>query len=130
VDAERRRRPLQLSDNAHVTRRKLEGVWTTGALGRPCFEVLAASPDLIDEVARMLREQWGFPLPDPPIVGLSEVLARTSRDGVTITLEWDVWSGFSVQARSAKGDAIVRELAVRLEPLLSTPAFERFAQDY
>lgn len=119
-----------MSDNEGVGKRVLECVWTKGALGRPCFEVFAATPDLIDEVARMLHDGWGFPLPDPPTVGLDEVLARTSYDGVTITLEWDPWSGLSVQARSPDGDAIVRALARRLEPLLSTPDFEKFVQDF
>lgn len=111
-------------------KRQLEGVLTTLPGGRICYEVYAAVPDLMIPVAEMLKDLHGFPLPPPPFVGPDEVFTSTTHGGIVMHLAWDNWSGFYVHAGSPEGDALVRELAQKLEPLLPTPEFERYIHDF
>jgi hypothetical protein len=65
----------------------------------------------------------GFEIVLPPMPGLDSVVGRLSKQGCTIHVGRDIWSGLFVFADSEQGDPFVREIAAWFEANL--PDLER-----
>ncbi len=110
--------------------RTLQGQLTTNHSGAVCWEVYAATYDLIGPVAEYLRTVHGFAAPSPPVDGLDSVVATIGRPGLKLSVGWDIWSGFYVFGSGAAADALVRQLAADLEPRLAEPEFQACLQEW
>ena len=54
------------------------------------------------------------------VVGLDEMFRDYHRDNLVVGLEWDIWSGFIVVAKTSQAEALVEEIAdfLEIEPVL------------
>jgi hypothetical protein len=55
--------------------------------------------------------KFGLEVAGEKMVGLDEVFQDFSRGEMVLSLEWDNWSGYTVNAKSSSAEQLVREIA-------------------
>jgi hypothetical protein len=95
--------------------KKLTSKWDKTASGCDSYEISDGESRLVFQLAPLIEEQFGLtPQRAKPVVHLDEVFIEYDN----FYLDWDIWSGFSVFAKSEEGNQVVREVAAYIETLL------------
>ena len=79
--------------------------------GRSSYDVSEADENYIFIFANILRNQYGFDLAQNPVPGLDGVYWEAAKDGIRLTIGWDIWSGAFVFAHCSVGDEYIEKIA-------------------
>lgn len=94
------------------------GQFLKTASGRTSYEIYEAEGDMVFEVIQILKDRFGFST-RLPVFWLDEIYIDLKKENLRLTVGWDEWSGCFVMANSSDSDAVVREIGVYLESVLS-----------
>jgi len=100
---------------------KLTGQFCKTPTGISCYEIYAAGPDILPKIANLLQISFGL-TPEPLIDGFDVFYLDCVKEGVAITIGWDIWSGCFIMPlySSTENEKTVDEIGVFLTPLLNT----------
>jgi hypothetical protein len=113
-------------DHMSKDQRRLEGQFHRTAGGRLSFEIYYAVPDIMFEIEKILRSEFGCSKPETSIHGFDEIITRCHKGDIYIEVGWDTWSGFYMFADSEKGDELIRHMGEHLQPLVKDKSCEKF----
>jgi hypothetical protein len=66
---------------------------------------------MYSKVTDDIIDKFGLEVVGEKTIGLDEVFQDFSRGDMVLSLEWDNWSGYSINAKSASAEQLVREIA-------------------
>ena len=66
---------------------------------------------MYSKVTHDIVGKFGLEVAGEKTVGLDEVFQDFSRGDMVLSLEWDNWSGYIINAKSASAEQLVREIA-------------------
>ncbi|MFC6633707.1 hypothetical protein [Microbulbifer taiwanensis] len=102
-------------DQTEVAERLKFGVLCRDFSGRLCYEINDFPLEKYNETKSSLVKKFGlFPF-GITIYGLDEVFQCYIRGLKRVGIEWDVWSGFIVVAKSKRAENLVINMARHLE---------------
>ncbi len=94
------------------------GVLHKTAHDRNSYEIYGADSDFLCKIVQVLEARFGFAALNQPLDGIDCLYWDFARDGIRLTVGWDIWSGCFVFANSAAGDELVREIGQYLDQVL------------
>ena len=94
--------------------KNFEGKIYKTAKGYNSYEILDADALFIFKMATVITEKFHFTHANPAI-GPDQVFMDFVKDGVRITIGWDIWSGCFVMAHDKVGDQYVEEIGNYLD---------------
>lgn len=89
--------------------KNLEGKVNKTFEGYNSYEIEDADTSFIFKIATVVTEKFQFTHANP-IIGLEQVFMDFVKDGVKITIGWDIWSGCFVMAHDKAGDKFIEEI--------------------
>lgn len=95
----------------------LQGVFYQTAQDRASYEI-DTDVAFIYKLATVLVKQFGFQSKGAPLDGIDVVYWDFTRDGLTLTVGWDIWSGCFIFATTPEGDAVVQAIGQYLDRVL------------
>lgn len=100
---------------------KLSGQFCKTSTGITCYEIYEVGPEILPEIANLLQINFGL-TPKPIIDGFDVFYLDCVKEGVAITVGWDIWSGCFIMplGDSIKNEKIVAEISAFLTPILDT----------
>ena len=84
------------------------------ASGRLTFDLPGLEAADYPAVSRGVVDAFALTPDNPLVVGLNEMFADFRRGEQVIGLEWDIWMGFTVVAKSEASTPLVRDIAAWL----------------
>jgi hypothetical protein len=89
--------------------------WKKTAGGYDSYEVVDGESKPVFQLAPLIQGQFGLrPQQAKPVAHLDGVFIECE----SFYLDWDVWTGFSVFAKSEEGNSVVRQVAAYIETRL------------
>ncbi len=106
--------------------RNLTGNIHTAANGQKTYDVFCASSGLIPVIGRLLQQQFGFSPQSTPAIGLDEIVIEIEKDGIKLSLGWDIWSGAYVLSFCEEGSQWVAHIAQFLDDEFSKSIYQQY----
>lgn len=98
--------------------KNLEGKIYKTSNGYNSYEIEYADSIFIFKIAAVVTKKFQF-IHVNPVIGLEQVFMDFVKDGVKITVGWDIWSGCFVMARDKVGDKYIEEIGNYLDTHLN-----------
>lgn len=89
----------------------LHGTFHRDASQRLTFEIYELSSDCSPSLCQKLSAAFHLQPVSELVIGLDEMFRDYSNGSQTVGLEWDVWSGFIIVAKTQESEELVRQLA-------------------
>src|SRR5207244_9635227 len=86
---------------------------------RDSHEIYEANSDFMFQIVEVLESRFGFQATGNPLDGIDVIYWDFARDGVKLTVGWDIWSGCFVFATTEAGDEIVKEIGQYIDGALN-----------
>ncbi|WP_444921773.1 hypothetical protein ACJJID_05190 [Microbulbifer sp. CnH-101-G] len=102
-------------DLKEIVERLKVGVLCRDFSGRLCYEINDLPLDNYKETKRALVKKFELCPFGITIYGLDEVFQSYMRGFKRVGIEWDVWSGFTIVAKSKRAENLVINMARYLE---------------
>ncbi|WP_328185260.1 hypothetical protein [Marinobacter sp. OP 3.4] len=81
------------------------------ASDRLTFDFNSIQSRCYQEVTKAIVVEFGLEPAGGKVRGLDEVFQDFKRDNEVVSLEWDSWSGYIVNAKTKSAEPLVREIA-------------------
>ncbi|CAN7762113.1 hypothetical protein [Paenibacillus sp. LjRoot56] len=94
--------------------KNLQGKINKTSKGYNSYEIFDADASFILKIATVVTEKFNFTHTNP-IIGLEQVFMDFDKDGIKITIGWDIWSGCFVMAHDKLGDKCIVEIGNYLD---------------
>ena len=105
---------------------KLSGKSGVAANGHHEYWISDAIPQFLYKAADVLQEKFHFSKMKEPVGNPDHIISECSKDGITLLLGWDIWSGFYVLSDSANADEVVVQIGKYFDSIIQDSAFEQF----
>ncbi|NQX57944.1 hypothetical protein [Paenibacillus qinlingensis] len=98
--------------------KKLQGKHIKTSKGYNSYEIYDADLSHVHKIAAIVTERFRF-IHGTPVIGLEQVFLEFVKDGVNITIGWDIWSGCFVMAHDSVGDKYIEVIGNYLDAHLT-----------
>jgi len=84
--------------------------------GLASYEVLDAEYSTVLEIATILENKFTF-IPTSHIVGTEQTYMEFQKEGINVTLGWDIWCGCFLMAHEHSGNPYIQHIGTYLNTL-------------